>query len=102
MGFYSDPECVWLSPVGAPVPSINAVPGANRGEDAAPTIMRFIVVIGITQDAVCCYRCRGRINSTLQKQGQHARITIHAVMGYFPVGKKSDQWKITELFLNYF
>jgi len=68
--------------------------------DAAPTIMRFIVVIGITQDAVCFYLCRGRINSTLQKQGQHTRIAIYAVMGYFPVGKESDQREITQLFLN--
>ena len=39
-------------------------------------------------------------HSPLQKQGQHTRIAIQAVMGYFPVGKESHQREITELFLN--
>jgi hypothetical protein len=30
-----------IYPAGAPVPGINAVPGANRGEDAAPTARVF-------------------------------------------------------------
>ena len=43
---------------------------------------------------------QGRINSTLQKQGQHTRIAVYAVMGYFPVGKEPHQREITQLFLN--
>jgi hypothetical protein len=38
----------------------------------------------------------------LQEQGQYTRIAIQAVMGYFSVGKKSNQREIPELLLNQF